>query len=88
MSDLEARFKAAVEDVTHLPSKPNNDQLLKLYSLYKQSTVGDVEGSRPGFMDIAGRAKFDAWSKLEGKSQEEAMEEYIGFVEDLKEPVA
>lgn len=88
MSALEERFKNAVEEVSHLPSKPNNEHLLKLYALYKQATKGDVDGSRPGFMDITGRAKYDAWSKLDGKTQEAAQEEYIALVEDLKEPVA
>lgn len=82
--DLQDRFESAAEDVQQLPSRPDNATLLRLYSLYKQGTMGDVQGKRPGMLDLAGRAKFDAWSKLEGMSREEAMREYIALVEDLK----
>ncbi|MCK7499893.1 MAG: acyl-CoA-binding protein [Comamonadaceae bacterium] len=52
-----------------LPEKPDNATLLKIYSLYKQATDGDVEGKRPGFTDLVGRAKYDAWAKLEGQER-------------------
>jgi len=42
---------------------------LKLYALYKQGSVGEVTGKRPGFTDFKGRAKYDAWDKLKGTSQ-------------------
>ncbi len=82
--DLDARFAAAAEASKTLPARPDNDTLLKLYSLYKQASVGDVEGSRPGFMDPVGRAKFDAWEKLEGMSAEDAKNAYIDLVDSLK----
>jgi acyl-CoA-binding protein len=58
--------------------------LLKIYALYKQATGGDVEGKRPGFTDMVGRAKYDAWKGLEGKSADEAMQEYVDLIESLK----
>ncbi len=82
--DLDARFTAAAEASKTLAQRPDNDTLLKLYSLYKQATVGDVEGSRPGFMDPVGRAKFDAWEKLEGMSAADAKKAYVELVDALK----
>ncbi len=82
--DLQARFKQAAQDALNLPSRPDNDTLLKLYAYYKQATVGDVQGKRPGFTDFAGRAKYDAWKKLKGMPQEVAMQRYIKLVEKLK----
>lgn len=82
-ADLDARFAAAAEASKTLPERPDNDTLLKLYSLYKQSTVGDVEGSRPGFMDPVGRAKYDAWEKLEGMDLDDAKTAYAELVESL-----
>lgn len=84
MSDLQAQFEQASADAQNLPSKPNNDTLLKLYSLYKQGTAGDVSGKRPGFTDFVGRAKYDAWAKLKGTSQENAMQSYVELVNKLK----
>lgn len=84
MSDLQARFETAAEEVKQLSEKPSSETLLKLYAFYKQATSGDVKGKRPGFTDFAGRAKFDAWAKIRGKSADEAMQSYIDLVEKLK----
>lgn len=84
MSDIKERFEKAAEEVKQLSEKPSNEILLKLYSFFKQGSVGDVAGKRPGFTDFKGRAKYDAWAKLKGISQEKAMEEYIALVEKLK----
>ncbi|MED5622234.1 acyl-CoA-binding protein [Ideonella sp. BN130291] len=84
MADLKAQFEQAVAESKQLPEKPDNMTLLKIYALYKQATTGDVEGKRPGFTDMVGRAKFDAWDGLKGKSSEEAMQEYIDLIESLK----
>jgi diazepam-binding inhibitor (GABA receptor modulating acyl-CoA-binding protein) len=84
MADLQATFAQAVADSKSLPERPDNMTLLKLYALYKQASSGDAEGERPGFADMVGRAKWDAWSALAGKSTGEAMQEYIDLVESLK----
>jgi len=57
---------------------------LKMYGLFKQAGAGDVTGSRPGFADIVGRAKHDAWASLKGTGTEDAMQQYIDLVESLK----
>ena len=82
--DLEDEFKSATERSTKLSKRPPNDILLELYSLYKQANEGDIKGDRPGFADFEGRAKFDSWQKLIGKSKEDAMQDYISLVVKLE----
>ena len=84
MADLKSQFEQAVADSKKLSEKPDNMTLLKIYALYKQATAGDVEGKRPGFSDVVGRAKWDAWNELKGKSGDEAMQEYVELIESLK----
>ena len=85
MADLKAQFEQAVKDSKSLPEKPDNMTLLKIYALYKQASSGDVDGKRPGFTDMVGRAKWDAWDAVKGKSSDEAMQEYVDLIESLKE---
>ncbi len=84
MADLKQTFDAAVADSKNLPEKPDNATLLKLYALYKQGSGGNAEGKRPGFTDMIGRAKWDAWNELNGKTAAEAMQEYVDLIESLK----
>ncbi len=84
MSDLKTQFEAAAADAMNLSSRPSNDDLLKLYALYKQGTEGDATGKRPGITNFKGRAKYDAWAKQKGTGNEEAMQQYIDLVERLK----
>ncbi len=84
MADLKKKFEAAVADSKKLPDRPDNATMLKLYALYKQATSGDVEGKRPGFTDMVGRAKWDAWCEMKGTSANDAMKKYVALVEDLK----
>lgn len=77
------QFESAVERSKTLSERPSNDVLLKLYALYKQATEGDVNTDRPGGFDFKNIAKWDAWKKQEGKSQEQAREEYVQFVDSL-----
>jgi len=84
MADLDAQFTAAAEAVKKFTKDPGNDAKLCIYALFKQANVGDCNTSRPGMLDMAGRAKWDAWNKLKGKSQEDAKKEYVAKVEELK----
>ena len=84
MADMNKTFEAAVADSKNLPEKPDNATLLKLYALYKQGSGGDVDGKRPGFADMVGRAKWDAWNEVKGKANTEAMQEYVDLIESLK----
>ena len=81
--DLKAKFEAAAAAAKQTKKKPDNATLLKLYSYYKQAVDGDVKGERPGGFDFVGGAKYDAWAKLKGSTQDEAMQSYIKQVEKL-----
>jgi len=56
---------------------------LQIYSLFKQGNVGDVNTDRPGMLDFKGKAKWDAWKKLNGKSKADAQAEYIALAKSL-----
>ncbi len=84
MASLKAQFDKADKDSKALPEKPDNATLLKIYALYKQASEGDVEGKRPGFTDLVGRAKYDAWAAVKGKAKNDAMQEYVDLIESLK----
>ena len=84
MADLNAQFEQAAADSKNLPERPDNATLLKLYALYKQGSVGDVDGKRPGFSDMVGRAKWDAWEALKGTPAAQAKQDYVDLVESLK----
>ena len=79
------RSDDAVANSKTLSERPDNQTLLKIYSLYKQATEGDNEEAKPGFADIVARAKWDAWKKLEGTGNDEAMQQYIDLIEELRQ---
>ncbi len=81
---LQEQFDQAVADSKTLSERPDNQTMLSMYALYKQASSGDVEGKRPGMMDMINRAKYDAWAGLKGKTADEAMQEYIDIIADLK----
>jgi acyl-CoA-binding protein len=81
--DLKEQFEAAQTRAKSLPQKPSNDDLLALYSLFKQATDGDVKGERPSGFDFVGAAKFDAWEKRRGMTADDAMQAYIDLVDGL-----
>eukprot|EP00127_Corallochytrium_limacisporum_P005954 Clim_evm31s215 gene=Clim_evmTU31s215 len=76
-------FDTAAVKAKTLKSSPSNDELLEMYALFKQGTIGDCSGARPGMFDPKGRAKYDAWEKIKGMSQEDAKEKYIAVVQGL-----
>ena len=81
---IQDKFADAKARVEKLGTRPSNDRLLELYGLCKQATEGDVSGSRPGMLDLKGRAKFDAWSKRKGLSKDDAMKGYVAIVDALE----
>lgn len=83
--DIKEQFEQAVSDSKSLQEKPSNETLLQLYSLYKQATEGDVNTEAPSNpFDFVNKAKYEAWASLQGKSKEEAMQEYSNLVKKLK----
>lgn len=83
MSDLQTEFEAAVANSKKLAERPDNTTLLKIYGLYKQATVGDVTEKKPGFGDMIGRAKWDAWNGCKGTSSDDAKRQYIDLIQSL-----
>jgi acyl-CoA-binding protein len=83
MSDLKTQFEEAAKKAMNLAERPDNDTLLRLYALYKQGSAGDASGPKPGFFDFVGTAKYEAWAKLAGTSQDEAMKKYVDLVSKL-----
>jgi diazepam-binding inhibitor (GABA receptor modulator, acyl-CoA-binding protein) len=86
--DLKKEFEEAAEKSKNMSRRPTNEELLRLYALYKQGSEGDVTGERPGGFDFKGIAKFDSWEELKGMSQDKAKEEYIAFVNKLLQQYA
>lgn len=83
--ELKEEFELAAVESKNLAEKPSNDTLLQLYSLYKQSTQGDVDSDPPSNpFDFVAKAKYEAWLALKGKSIQDAMKEYIELVKKLK----
>ncbi len=83
MADLKDAFEAAVANSKNLSERPDNGTLLKIYALYKQATTGDNAEKKPGFADMVGRAKWDAWNGFKGLTNDEAMQQYIDLIESL-----
>ena len=81
--EIAEKFEDAQRRVKGLAAAPGSDKLLELYALYKQGTVGDVDGKRPGMLDIKGRAKYDAWASRRGMKQDAAREAYVALVDRL-----
>jgi acyl-CoA-binding protein len=83
MTSLDEKFESASTAAKSLPERPDDSTMLQLYALFKQGSSGDVEGSKPGFFDFVGVAKYEAWEKLSGMAQEEAQQQYVELVKKL-----
>ena len=83
MSDLKTLFDAAVANSKTLTERPDNSTLLKIYGLYKQATAGDNVDKKPGFSDMVGRAKWEAWDGFKGLAADDAMQQYVDLIDSL-----
>jgi acyl-CoA-binding protein len=83
MNDATDLFEQATAAAKALPERPDNETMLELYALFKQGSTGDVVGAKPGFFDFVGVAKYEAWEKLRGLSQEKAQSQYVSLVRKL-----
>ena len=83
MATMKSKFETAVANSKKLTERPDNATLLKIYALYKQATSGDNTEKKPGFIDMVGRAKWDAWNGLKGTSADDAMKQYVALIESL-----
>jgi diazepam-binding inhibitor (GABA receptor modulator, acyl-CoA-binding protein) len=84
MAETDKKFEAAAKDIQKLTRRPDDEDMLRLYALYKQATEGDVTGDRPGAFAMKDRAKFDAWARVKGTDAAKAREQYVKLVERLK----
>lgn len=82
---LQTEFDAAQTASKNLEERPDNMTLLEIYALFKQATAGDIGGERPGFTDMVGRAKFDAWNAVKGLSKDDAMQKYVDLIASLQD---
>jgi acyl-CoA-binding protein len=83
MSDLKTLFETAVANSKSLTERPDNSTLLKIYGLYKQATAGDNVDKKPGFSDMVGRAKWEAWDSFKGLTSDDAMQQYVDLIDSL-----
>ncbi len=83
MNDQASEFERAATAAKSLPERPDDQTMLRLYALYKQGSSGDVQGSRPGFFDFVGAAKYEAWEALQGTAEDEAQRQYVELVRKL-----
>ena len=78
-------FKEAIILVQNLDKTPTNTELLQLYGLYKQATIGDNNKDEPSMFYVKEKSKWESWNKHLGKSKEDVMKEYIILVGKLIE---
>jgi acyl-CoA-binding protein len=83
MSTGQEAFEQAAVAAKSLPERPDDNTMLQLYALYKQGSAGDVQGDKPGFFDFVGAAKYEAWAKLKGSSEEDARSQYVELITKL-----
>ena len=83
MTELNDAFENAQKQIKKLSKKPDDATLLKLYALYKQGSIGDIQGDKPGFFDFVGTAKYEAWEKMQGTAGDDAQQQYVNLVNKL-----
>lgn len=77
---MEHKFKLAADGMKDAKvDSLSNEEKLFLYSRFKQATIGKNTTEKPGgWLDVKGKAKWDAWTELGDMSKEQAMAEYVG----------
>ena len=78
-------FEEAAEKIKTSPNLASltDEKKLEIYALFKQGSIGDVNTARPGMLDFKGKAKWDAWEKKKGMTQDEAKELYVELIESV-----
>ncbi|KAG8340097.1 hypothetical protein TRVL_09076 [Trypanosoma vivax] len=85
--DLASVFAAAQRAFATLVSAADSEQKLRIYGLYKQATAGNISVAKPYFVDVVGRAKWEAWNALKGMDAETARRGYVRAVDELRSSV-
>ena len=76
-------FIQAQERIETLTQRPSNDELLELYGLFKQATLGNCLQRSPGLFDLKGQAKWKAWMSRKGMDTQAAAAAYTELVGQL-----
>jgi acyl-CoA-binding protein len=77
-------FEAAARDSKHFKALSNGEKLV-LYSLYKQSTIGNAPMDQPQHTwNVVERAKHSSWARIRGMSKNAAMLHYIQAIQQLQ----
>ena len=81
---VDQEFAVARKRIEELYTRLDNATIRKVYAYYKQATVGDISGKRPGALRFRDRVKYDAWSSVSGMSKQDARASYIELVQNLE----
>jgi diazepam-binding inhibitor (GABA receptor modulating acyl-CoA-binding protein) len=76
-------FEQAVQNIRFITVKPTDVELLKLYGLYKQTTIGNNTNPSPGLLQMKDSAKWSSWKSYSGKGKIWAKDEYVKLVNQL-----
>ena len=83
MSDLEINFQKAIGYIKNLPQDFSNEELLELYGLYKQATIGDNNTTRPSIFNYRSLKKWQSWTSFKDITSDVAKTNYILLVQKL-----
>ena len=79
---LDLKFIDAFNELSELEEVLAPDVMLKLYAYYKQAAFGDAF-SYDGEVDVRDAFKFNAWTQLNGMTQEDSKKQYIKLVKNI-----
>ena len=81
---IEDRYAAAVATSKTLKQKPADEELLRMYGMFKYIKEGNATGSAPNFLwNAAGNYKWHEWKKYDNRDVNDVREQYIAYVGTL-----
>ena len=80
--ELNTLFQKKSEEIKKIEEVSNEDKLI-LYKYYKQSTTGNINIEKPGFLDFTGKAKYKASEEVKDMTKDLCMKKYIQKVNEL-----
>uniref|UniRef100_UPI00358F13AA enoyl-CoA delta isomerase 2 isoform X1 n=2 Tax=Myxine glutinosa TaxID=7769 RepID=UPI00358F13AA len=78
-----ADFEKAKSQLLRLTKEPTNEEKLRIYALFKQSTEGHCTTPKPSAFNFVNKVKWEAWNQLGDLTQDDAQEQYIKMVDKL-----
>ncbi|KAL1517256.1 hypothetical protein ABEB36_001043 [Hypothenemus hampei] len=73
-------FNKCIRHVQSIAATLDNEVLLKLYGLYKQSIEGPCKAPKPSWYDLKGKSKWESWKSLGDMDQLMAKRQYVQLV--------